>query len=187
MPRMNRLAKALILSLLCCVVFTSSALAVSTSSKTAQVVSLRKAVRYYRTATWRSQKTALLKPSPSNYSEKRTSNIAYLRWDVKLWRHKYIKAQKYAQNIPHKGMWFCIHSGEASWTDHASNNPHYGGLQMGSWFMRTYAPGLLARYGTADKWPPLQQMWVAENAYKREHYSRSWLSGQWPATSPPCV
>lgn len=181
MPRMNRLAMALIVSVLCCVVFTSSALAVSDSSK---VVTYRLAVKFYRTSTWHWQKTALLKPVHSNYTERRTSNVTYLRWDARLWRHRNVNAKKHALNIPHKGMWLCIHSGEASWTDHASNNPHYGGLQMGPWFMSTYAPEL---HGTADKWPPLQQMWVAENAYKREHYSPSWLSGQWPKTSPPCV
>jgi hypothetical protein len=91
-----------------------------------------------------------------------------------------------AQKPRHMRMWLCIHGKEAAWTDNASNNPHYGGLQMGWWFMRTYAPDLLRRFGTANHWSPLAQIWVAENAWKRERYSMSWLRGQWQ-TSYGCV
>ena len=86
---------------------------------------------------------------------------------------------------PHYSMWMCIHSKEASWTD--SGDPYYGGLQMGWWFMRTYAPRLLAVKGPAHRWTPMEQMWVAENAYRREGYSLRWLRGQWPNTSYGCV
>lgn len=82
-------------------------------------------------------------------------------------------------------MWMCIHAKEATWTD--SGAPYYGGLQMGSWFMSTYAPRLLRAKGTADHWTPMEQLWVAENAYKREGYSIRWLRGQWPNTSYGCV
>lgn len=84
----------------------------------------------------------------------------------------------------HFHLWQCIHRQEARWDD--PNPPYYGGLQMGHWFMRTYGGHLYRRKGTADHWTPAEQMWVAERAYKREHYSRSWLYGQWPATAPPC-
>jgi hypothetical protein len=53
---------------------------------------------------------------------------------------------------------------------------------MGSWFIGHYAHPP----GTPDQWSPLTQMWVAENAYKREHYSRSWLVGQWPPSVGYC-
>jgi hypothetical protein len=86
---------------------------------------------------------------------------------------------------PHYSMWMCIHSKEASWTD--SGDPYYGGLQMGWWFMRTYASRLLAVKGPAHRWTPMEQMWVAENAYRREGYSLRWLRGQWPNTSYGCV
>jgi hypothetical protein len=85
----------------------------------------------------------------------------------------------------HWKLWTCIHSQEAAWDD--PNAPYYGGLQMGWWFMRTYAKRELAQYGTADRWPPVIQVWVAEKAYKREGYSRGWLVGQWPNTGPPCL
>lgn len=77
----------------------------------------------------------------------------------------------------HYQAWLCIHHYEGSWTD--PNAPYWGGLQMDIAFMSTYGPPVLlgkpstpetarelfARFGTADHWSPLQQMWVAERAY----------------------
>jgi hypothetical protein len=79
----------------------------------------------------------------------------------------------------------CIHSREGAWND--AGSPYYGGLQMGWWFMRTYGAHLLRAKGTADRWTPLEQMWVAQRAYEREGRSRGWLYGQWPNTAPPCA
>src|SRR4029077_12133453 len=73
----------------------------------------------------------------------------------------------------HWKLWLCIHNQEAAWDDDGA--PYYGGLQMGVWFMRTYGRRELASYGTADRWPPAIQVWVAEKAYRRERYSRTWL------------
>ena len=86
---------------------------------------------------------------------------------------------------PHYQMWMCIHSKEGAWNDRGA--PYYGGLQMGWWFMQTYGAWLLKRKGTADKWKPIEQLWTAEKAFKREGYSLRWLRGQWPNTSPGCV
>jgi hypothetical protein len=73
----------------------------------------------------------------------------------------------------------CIHSHEASWDDPGS--PYYGGLQMDTTFMRTYAPEYLRAFGTADHWPPALQIAVAIRAY---------LSGRgfypWPNTARAC-
>ena len=81
----------------------------------------------------------------------------------------------------HFRLWLCIHAHEQSaWND--SNPPYWGGLQMGAWFVGHYAHPS----GTPGQWSPLAQMWVAENAYRREHYSVAWLRGQWP-TSRGCV
>ena len=58
---------------------------------------------------------------------------------------------------------------------------YYGGLQMNMEFQRTYGAELLARKGTADRWTPLEQIWVAERAY------RSGLGFQpWPNTARMC-
>jgi len=82
---------------------------------------------------------------------------------------------------PHYSLWMCVHAHEhTAWND--ADAPYWGGLQMGSWFISHYAHPP----GTPDQWTPLQQMWVAENAYKREGYSRSWLRGQWPPSRGSC-
>jgi len=90
-----------------------------------------------------------------------------------------------SQRAPHHSMWMCIHAKEASWTD--DGDPYYGGLQMGWWFMRTYASRLLRIRGTANRWSANEQIWVAENAWRREGYSIRWLRGQWPRTSYGCI
>ena len=48
-------------------------------------------------------------------------------------------------------------------------------------FQRTYGAHLLRRKGTADHWTPLEQMWVAERAYRsgRGFYP-------WPNTARHC-
>ena len=82
---------------------------------------------------------------------------------------------------PHYSLWMCVHAQErTAWNDNYA--PYWGGLQMGSWFISTYAhpPGY------PHQWTPLQQMWVAENAYKRERFSHSWLWGQWPPSRGVC-
>lgn len=96
-----------------------------------------------------------------------------------------LPAQAARPTPPHSKMWLCIHGKEGSWQD--AGAPYYGGLQMGWWFMSTYAPELLRRKGTAEHWTPLEQMWVAERAFKRSGYSIRWLRGQWPNTSWGCV
>ena len=66
-----------------------------------------------------------------------------------------------------------------SWRD--GGGPYYGGLQMDLGFQRTYAPRLLQDKGTADHWTPLEQIWVAERAYRsgRGFYP-------WPNTARYC-
>ena len=80
---------------------------------------------------------------------------------------------------PHKSGWLCIHRYEGAWTD--ANDPYWGGLQMDRGFMSTYAPALLLRRGYANRWSPLQQMWVAERAHRsgRGYYP-------WPNTARYC-
>lgn len=79
---------------------------------------------------------------------------------------------------PHYNEWMCIHSHEGSWTD--PNAPFYGGLQMDYEFQSTYGAELLAAKGTADHWTPLEQMWVAERAYRTRGF------GPWPNTARYC-
>ena len=81
---------------------------------------------------------------------------------------------------PHKRQWLCIHGYEGRWTSNTGNG-YYGGLQMDLSFMRTYGRDLLRRKGTADHWTPLEQIWVAERAYRsgRGFYP-------WPNTARAC-
>jgi hypothetical protein len=163
----------------------------------AQVRALRKAIAAKRKATWRWEFISFVPAAKTHYAERQTKDVHYLQALLKWWTYLDKRAKTYAQNPPHLAMWLCIHSGqrngrrvgsgEGSWKDHASHNPHYGGLQMGRWFMSHYGHGLLYKVGTADKWLPLVQIWVAERAYETEGYSQAWLFGQWGDTAPPCI
>jgi len=79
---------------------------------------------------------------------------------------------------PHYDQWLCIHGYEGSWTD--PGDPYYGGLQMDIGFQTTYGRDLYNRKGTADHWTPMEQMWVAERAYKTRGF---W---PWPNTARYC-
>ena len=108
-----------------------------------------------------------------NPPEELTSKIA-------AWKRIAAKVQHRAHNPPHKRQWLCIHRYEGAWTSNTGNG-YYGGLQMDISFQRAYAPGLLRRKGTADRWTPLEQMWAAERAHRsgRGFYP-------WPNTARYC-
>jgi hypothetical protein len=135
-------------------------------------------IRVYRRTTWQWQRVMGERPSPSSAAERDPSH-AYRRWVRDLWRQRAISARRRAKNPPRKQEWLCIHSHEGAWND--PNPTYYGGLQMDIDFQREWAPGLLARKGTADHWTPLEQIWVAERAY------RSGLGfTPWPNTARMC-
>lgn len=73
----------------------------------------------------------------------------------------------------------CIHGGEGSW-DANTGNGYYGGLQMDMPFQGTYGPEFLHEYGTADRWPPLEQLTAGARAVRVRGY------GPWPLTRQPC-
>jgi hypothetical protein len=99
--------------------------------------------------------------------------------DLRAWRR--LAARTYLSYLhpPHKSGWLCIHRYEGSWRD--SGDPYWGGLQMDRGFMSGYAPRYLLHRGLADRWSPLEQMWVAERAYRsgRGFYA-------WPNTARMC-
>jgi hypothetical protein len=129
-------------------------------------------IRRYRASTWRWQ---ALTGSTRTHRSIRPSTKAVLRFWVRAAGRAYLKAI----NPPHKGAWLCIHRYEGSWRD--SDDPYWGGLQMDRGFMAGYAPRYLLRRGYADRWSPLEQMWVAERAYRsgRGFYA-------WPNTARYC-
>lgn len=79
---------------------------------------------------------------------------------------------------PHYSQWLCIHGKEGPWND--ANDPYWGGLQMDRSFMEAYAPRHLLRRGWANAWTPIEQMWVAERAYRSRGF------GPWPNTARMC-
>ena len=73
----------------------------------------------------------------------------------------------------------CIHTHEGAWNANTGNG-YYGGLQMDSSFMSTYGPTYLRSYGTADKWPPIDQLRAAYKAVQSRGYQ------PWPNTARMC-
>jgi hypothetical protein len=83
---------------------------------------------------------------------------------LRFWQRQARIARRQAAHPPHRRAWACIHRYEASW--HDGGDPYWGGLQMDRGFMSRYAPRYLLHRGWADRWRPLEQMWVAERAYR---------------------
>ena len=83
---------------------------------------------------------------------------------------------------PHYNSWLCIYSHEKGADGWATNtgNGYYGGLQMDLSFQGTYGGHLLRTKGTANNWTMLEQMWVAEEAYKTRGFY------PWPNTARAC-
>jgi hypothetical protein len=129
--------------------------------------------------TWHWQRIMGESPTPHSEAIARVLGIGYKRWALHLWARRADAARREAQHPPHLRSWLCIHSYEGSWSD--SGPPYWGGLQMDIQFQQTYGPRLLHRKGTADHWTPLEQMWVAERAYRsgRGFYP-------WPNTARYC-
>lgn len=95
------------------------------------------------------------------------------------WRRHARYVRKVAARPPHRRGWLCIHRFEGSWQD--GSDPYWGGLQMDRGFMSHYAPRQLLRRGWANRWTPLEQMWVAERAHRS---GRGF--GPWPNTARSC-
>ena len=154
--------------------------ATASSTRMAQI----EAIDELRIETWRWQSLMRKPRTPTLFSERRTSDAAYLRWVRSLWQRRAARAERQAAHPPRKSAWLCIHRYERDpaqgWRTRTGNG-YYGGLQMDITFQRTYGPELLRRKGTANRWTPVEQMWVAERAYRsgRGFYP-------WPNTARYC-
>jgi hypothetical protein len=135
-----------------------------------QVVSSR-LIHRYRAETWRWQ---ALTGRPRTSGGVRPATRRVLRF----WVRAAGRAYTTAIHPPHKRAWLCIHRYEGSWRD--SGDPYWGGLQMDRGFMAHYAPSYLLRRGFADRWSPLEQMWVAERAFRHGGFY------SWPNTARIC-
>ena len=144
-------------------------------------------INVHRKKTWHWQTVLNKRRSPTNYSERTTASREYRMWVLNLWKNRAAKLWQTARRPPHKSEWLCIHQYEGHWRSTPggpgglnSGGPYYGGLQMDISFQQTYGAYLLARKGTADRWSPLEQMWVAEHAYKTRGFY------PWPNTARYC-
>ena len=149
-----------------------------------QRVSLMEQIGDYRAETWSWQRLIGSPRTPTKYGERHTGDVAYRTWIRDLWRRRALAAERRAQRVPHREEWLCIHRYERDprmgWATRTGNG-YYGGLQMDISFQRTYGPDVYRRKGTADKWTAIEQMWVAERAYRagRGFYP-------WPNTARSC-
>jgi hypothetical protein len=136
-------------------------------------------IHRYRRVTWRWQAVMGVPRTRASRSSLKDPSRTYKIWLRNVWKHRAKRARRLAAHPPHKAGWLCIHRYEGAWND--SGAPYYGGLQMDIGFQRSYGPHLLRRKGTADRWTPLEQMWVAEHAHRsgRGYYA-------WPNTARSC-
>jgi hypothetical protein len=139
----------------------------------ARAVRLRGVARHWR-ALMGHPRPILARPG-----ERFPSLLAERRWLLRRWYGKATAARRLARPAPHRRAWLCIHHYEGPWDD--PDAPYYGGLQMDVTFQRTYGLRLFRRKGTADRWSPLEQMWVAERALRsgRGFYP-------WPVSARRC-
>jgi hypothetical protein len=133
----------------------------------------------YRKATWRWEGLMRKPYSHTSRSAERSNDAAHRRWVLKMWKQKAALRKRQAFHPPRLSAWLCINRFEGPWTD--PNAPYYGGLQMDLSFQRSYAPELLRKKGTADNWTPIEQIWVAERAYRS---GRGFTP--WPNTARSC-
>jgi len=141
-------------------------------------VVVRKIKRYQR-VTWRWQQLMGVARTRNRGRYLQTRDVRFRLFVMHQWRRRAIRARRRGHNPPHEQAWRCIHRYEGSWRDQW--DPYWGGLQMDRTFMRQYAPRHLLRRGWAHRWTPLEQMWVAERAYRagRGFYP-------WPNTARMC-
>jgi Transglycosylase-like domain len=122
-----------------------------------------------RSATWRLQRLMGRRPTRTTYSAENLRKLAYQRWVLSVWQKRHALARSQFRRPPRQDAWLCIHRHERhpvmGWRSNTGNG-YYGGLQMDIQFQRLYGRSLLRWKGTADNWTALEQMWVAERAYR---------------------
>jgi len=141
-------------------------------------------IRKQRRATWRWESLMRVRRTPSSSAAERSNDREQRLLILNAWKKRAAKRARQASHPPRLGAWLCIHRYERhpgmGWRT-ATRNGFWGGLQMDLRFQQTYGPELLRRKGTANHWSALEQIWVAERAYR---------SGRgfspWPNTARAC-
>jgi hypothetical protein len=134
------------------------------SGTSAEVAALVDAIGRHRATTWHWQQVMGKRRQPTDFVERRTTDLVHLEFLQKLWRERAARARARGQRPPHRGAWLCIKQHEGHWKD--PNAPYWGGLQMSMQFQRAFGRYLLRRKGTANRWTPVEQMWAAEQALR---------------------
>jgi len=132
----------------------------------------------YEQATWRWQRLTGAPRTQTAGRRLQAMAVSDLQRTVRTWRRRALSAHRRAQHPPHLSQWLCIHHYEGAWND--AWGPYWGGLQMSLTFQERYGGWLYRAKGTADHWSPLEQMWVAERAYRTRGF---W---PWPNTARFC-
>ena len=137
-----------------------------------------------RRETWRWERLMRVARTRSTRAAERTNDADHRRAIYESWLEKARSRKRQAHNPPRLRQWLCIHRYERhphqGWRTKTQNG-FFGGLQMNLEFQRTYGPELLRSKGTADRWTAIEQIWVAERAY------RSGLGFHpWPNTARYC-
>ena len=137
-------------------------------------------IRSLRAETWQWQRLMRVPLTPTRRMAERTRSEGFRQWALVHWREEAARARRAAKNPARLSAWLCIHRHEGPWNANTGNG-YYGGLQMDVAFQRAYGPDLLRRKGLAHRWTALEQIWVAERAYR---------SGRgfspWPNTARYC-
>jgi hypothetical protein len=145
---------------------------------------LLKQIRKLRRETWRWERLMRVRRTTASRAAELSAELEHRRRILAAWRRKAAVRRAQAYRPPRVRQWLCIYRHERNprqgWATRTGNG-FYGGLQMNIGFQRTYAPELLRKKGTANRWSAIEQIWVAERAYR---------SGQgfhpWPNTARYC-
>ena len=151
----------------------------STSAGAKATAHWRHSVRMWRVETWHWERVMGVRLIPSHSRRAIASaRLVRLRRLAGLWRRREHRAWRHAHHPPLLAGWMCIHHYEGAWND--AGGPYWGGLQMDLSFQQRYGGWLLRTKGTADRWTPIEQIWVAVHAWRSRGFS------PWPNTARDC-
>jgi hypothetical protein len=132
---------------------------------------VRKITRFQR-AVWRWQRLMGVPRTPTRKRHLTIRDIDFRVHVLQQWRRRAVRARVRAHNPPNEAAWRCLQRYEGAWTD--ASDPYWGGLQMDRSFMLSHAPKHLIRRGWANRWSPIEQMWVAERALRAGRGFHPW-------------
>lgn len=130
-------------------------------------------IQALRKETWRWERLMRVPLTPASYRAEASPSQAFRAWVLDHWRNEARKARRAALDPPRLRSWLCIHRHEGPWNAHTGNG-YFGGLQMDRAFQRAWGADLLRRKGAAHRWLPIEQIWVAERAYRSGLGFRPW-------------